>query len=273
MAELAPGFATLFKQWRQHRRVSQLDLAAEVGVSQRHLSFLETGRANPSQAMVLALAEALQVPLRERNSLLQSAGFASSFSEGKMDADTHRAFKSAIDQILVQQEPFPALVLDGRWNMIGFNPGALRFFSEFIDPIQAQADIGDPADFQIIRLCLHASGLRPYIENWHELVQTFLHRARRAQLANPSDPGVATLIDEILNHPDADQDWRKVWQVHHAPAIEMIMRKGDDRYRLFTMMAHFGAPGDITLEETSVELFYPSDDQTRELLFRLAANG
>ena len=106
MAEVAPGFSTLLKQWRQHRRISQLDLAADVGVSQRHLSFLETGRANPSQPMVLALAEALHVPLRERNSLLQSAGYVASFVEGNLDEASHSAFRSAIDQILAQQEPF-----------------------------------------------------------------------------------------------------------------------------------------------------------------------
>ena len=273
MAEPAPGFATLLKQWRQHRRISQLDLAADVGVSQRHLSFLETGRANPSQPMVLALAEALQVPLRERNSLLQSAGYVASFVEGSLDAESHRAFRSAIDQILAQQEPFPALVLDGRWNMTGFNPGALRFFSLFVDPIQAQADIGNPQEFQLIRLCLSERGLKPYIQNWHELIHSFLNRARKAKLANPADESLGIIIDEILNHPDADKDWHKVWQVNHAPAIEMVMAKDNVEYRFFTMHAHFGSPGDVTLEEISVELFYPADEATKTHMFTLAGTA
>ena len=273
MAEAAPGFSTLLKQWRQHRRVSQLDLAADVGVSQRHLSFLETGRANPSQPMVLALAEALHVPLRERNSLLQSAGYVASFVEGNLDEDSHSAFRSAIDQILGQQEPFPAIVLDGRWNMTGFNPGALRFFSLFIDPFQAQIDIGNPQEFQMVRLCLSDRALKPYIKNWHELVHSFLNRARKAKLANPADESLGVLIQEILDHPDADNDWHKVWQVHHAPAIEMVMAKDGIEYRFFTMLAHFGAPGDVTLEEISVELFYPANDETRERMFALAGSA
>jgi len=263
-------FATLLKQWRHHRHVSQLDLAIEAGVSQRHLSFLETGRANPSRPMVLALAHSLDLPLRERNSLLRSAGFGAAFSEGNLDAESYRVFREALQQTLDHAEPFPALVVDGRWNMVMANAGALRFFNLFIDPFTALADIGNPERFQIVRLCLHDKGFMPFILNWEALIASFLGRARRALLANPTDPHLPGLIEEILNHPRAPEDWRRIWSAHSAPAIEMVMHKDEQTYRLFTMLAHFGAATDVTLEELSVEMFFPADEVTRQQLTRLA---
>lgn len=270
MSEAVPMFASLLKQWRVYRHVSQLTLANMAGVSQRHISFLETGRANPSRPMVLALANSLDIPLRERNSLLQSAGFAAAFEEGNLDEEAYRVFREALQQNLQHQEPYPALVLDGRWNMAMANQAALKFFNLFVDPFAALVEIGNPTEFQMVRLCLHEKGFAPYIENWQELVGSFLTRARRALLANPKDQYLPQLIDEILDHPMAPDDWRTVWAMHAAPAVEMIMCKDDNRYRLFTMHAHFGAAGDITLEELSVELFYPADDYTKRRLTELA---
>ncbi len=270
MAETAPTFGSLLKQWRLFRHISQFDLALEAEVSQRHISFLETGRANPSRGMVLALANSLDLPLRERNSLLRSAGFGAVFAEGDLDEASHQVFREALQQTLDHAEPYPALVLNGQWNMIMANNAALRFFNVFIDPFAALAAMGNPDRFQMVRLCLHEDGLLPYIENWEELMSTFLARTRRALLDNPKDEHLPVLIEEILTHPNAPADWRKVWSSHSAPAIEMIMSKGSSRYRLFTMLAHFGAPTDVTLEELSVELFYPADDATREQLQKLA---
>lgn len=270
MAEAAPIFPALLRQWRHHRHLSQLELAGLTGVSQRHLSFLETGRANPSRAMVLALARGLDVPLRERNSLLQSAGFHPAFAEGSLDAESHALFRAALEQTLEHHEPFPALVLDGHWNMVMANAAALRFFGQFINPFEGLQAIGNPPDFQILRLCLHEQGLAPFIVNWEELVGSFLARARRAQIANPRHEGLARIVREILEHPRAPADWTQVWSAHAAPAVQMEMGKGDATYRLFTMLAHFGDPTDITLEELSVETFYPADEATRARLIALA---
>ena len=272
MAETAPTFGSLLKQWRNYRHISQLDLALETGVSQRHVSFLETGRANPSRAMVLALGNSLDLPLRERNSLLRSAGFGAVFAEGDLDEASHQVFREALQQTLDHAEPYPALVLNGHWNMIMANNAALRFFNLFIDPFAALLAIGNPERFQMVRLCLHEEGLLPYIDNWEALMSTFLARARRALLDNPKDEHLPQLIEEILAHPKAPGDWRKVWSSHSAPAIEMVMSNNGRQYRLFTMLAHFGAPTDVTLEELSVELFYPADDATRHQLQQLAQN-
>ena len=269
MAEVSPIFALLLKQWRKHRSVSQLDLALQAGVSQRHLSFLETGRANPSREMVLALADCLDLPLRERNSLLQSAGFGAVFNEGKLDEQSYQVFNEAIAQTLEHAEPYPAIVLDGQWNMVNANRAALRFFNLFVDPFAALQDMGSPEQFQMVRLCLHEKGLMPFIVNWEALVATFLARARRAYLSNPNSDALRKLIDEILAHPRAPKDWRTVWSSQTSPAIEMVMRNNQQEYRLFTMLAHFGAATDVTLEELSVELFYPADANTKTLLHSL----
>jgi transcriptional regulator with XRE-family HTH domain len=265
MTDVQPNFSQMLKQWRQHRHISQLDLASQSGISQRHISFLETGRSNPSRPMVLALADSLSVPLRERNALLHSAGYVAMFNEGRLDDSTLAVFRNAIEANLAHHEPYPAIVLDGRWNMVVANEAALGFFSQFIDPMQSLVEIGAPTEFQIVRLCLHENGLQPFIMNWQELLVAFLGRARRALLANPKDPGLAQLIEEITSHPLAPADWRSVWTTQTAPAIEMVMRKDDRQYRLFTMLAHFGAPADITLEELSIELFYPADEATKAL--------
>ncbi|MEM7077629.1 MAG: helix-turn-helix transcriptional regulator [Pseudomonadota bacterium] len=270
MAEAAPIFGTMLKQWRAHRHCSQLELAHRAGTSQRHVSFLETGRANPSRGMVLALAQGLDVPLREQNTLLRSAGFSAAFMEGDLQADSHALFHEALQQIIAQQMPYPALVLDGRWNMVMANPATLKFFGLFVNPLEIFARIGNPTEFQIVRLCLHEEGLMPYIHNWEALIGSFLARARKALLANPKHPSLPLLIDEITTHPRAPKSWQTVWSTDVRPALEMEMSRGDDHYRMFTMLAHFGSPGDVTLDEMSVELFYPADENTRAKLIALA---
>ena len=264
MAEAIPIFGTMLKQWRQHRHISQLDLALRAGVSQRHVSFLETGRANPSRPMVLALASSLDIPLREQNSLLQSAGFAAAFAEGDLDAASHKVFRDALNQTLEHAEPFPAVVLDGRWNLVMANQGALNFFGQFVDIFAALEAIGSPTEFQVVRLCLREEGLKPYIGNWEALVFSFLARARRALLLNPRDPYLPELVQEIAHHPDAPAEWQQPnWTSAPEPALAMTMQKDGQTWRFFTMLAHFGAAQNVTLEELSVETFFPADEATR----------
>jgi transcriptional regulator with XRE-family HTH domain len=264
-------FGALLKDWRQHRRVSQLGLSSLSGISQRHISFLETGRSRPSRATVLALSESLDIPLRERNALLQSAGFAAAYSERPLDGSRTAVFQSALQATLAHHEPYPALVLDGRWNLVMANDGALRFFARFVDLGNALGAIGAPQHFQIARLCLHEAGLKPYIVNWQELAWSFLARARRALLINPRDRYLPVLIEEISHHPEAPEEWRQPdWTSVPDPALTMVMEKDGERYALFTMMAHFGAAQSVTLEELSVETFFPADATTRAHLEALA---
>lgn len=266
-----PDFGYLLRDWRRHRRLSQLALSGRSGISQRHISFLETGRSRPSRPTVVALADALDIPLRERNALLRRSGFAPIYGEGPLDSQAMAVFREALELALEHHEPYPAMVLDGRWNMVLANQGALRFFSQFIDIGAALTAIGSPAEFQVIRLCLDERALRPWIVNWEELTYSFLQRARRALLINPNDTLLPVLIDEILDAPGAPAAWRAPdWATPPAPAVNMVLRQGGSTYALFTMLAHFGAPRDVTLEELSVETFYPADTATREHLRSLA---
>ncbi|MEQ8859672.1 MAG: helix-turn-helix transcriptional regulator [Pseudomonadales bacterium] len=266
-----PDFGHLLRHWRQHRRLSQLALSGRSGISQRHISFLETGRARPGRPTVVALSDALDIPLRERNALLQRSGFAPIYGEATIDSGAMSLFREALQLALDHHDPYPAIVLDGRWNMVMANPGALRFFGQFVDPVAAIEAIGSPAEFQMVRLCLDQRALRPYIVNWEELIYSFLQRARRALLINPNDPLLPGLIDEILNTHGAPAAWRAPdWSTPPAPAVNMIMRSGPQTYALFTMLAHFGAPRDITIEELSVETFYPADEATKAQILALA---
>ena len=264
-------FGVLLRDWRQHRRMSQLNLSAESGISQRHISFLETGRSNPSRGMVLALSDTLDIPLRERNTLLQRAGFTAAYSDAPLDDENSGVFQAALQASLEQQEPYPAMVLDGRWNLVMANTGAMTFFAQFINFAEALTTL-DAEDFQIIRICLSEQGLKPFIVNWNELTWAFLQRARRALLVNPRDEGLPRLIEDIVSHPDAPSAWQQPdWGTPPAPAISMVMEKNGARYALFTMLAHFGAAQSVTLEELSVELFYPADEATKRRLQDLAA--
>ncbi|MCZ6854615.1 MAG: helix-turn-helix transcriptional regulator [Gammaproteobacteria bacterium] len=267
----ALDFGAVLRDWRHHRRLSQLDLATQSGISQRHISFLETGRSNPSRPMVLALSDSLDIPLRERNWLLHSAGYTAFYAEQPLDEDAIAVFHNALKATLAHHEPYPAMVLDGRWNMVMANEAALRFFAIFIDPFTALGQMGSPTEFQIVRLCLSELGLKPYIANWQELTSTFLQRARRALVVNPNDVLLPVLIDEIQSHPDAPVQWRTPdWSTPPAPAINMVLEKDGTRYALFTMLAHFGAPQHVTIEELTVESFYPADETTRAALIELA---
>lgn len=257
-------FGSLLKDWRQHRRVSQLGLSMQSGISQRHISFLETGRSRPSRTMVLALADSLDVPLREQNALLQSAGFTPAYSEGPLEGAGTELFQAALQATLNHHEPYPAMVLDGRWNLIMANQGALNFFGQFVDIFAALEAIGSPSEFQVARLCLRDEGLKPFIDNWEAMIFSFLARARRALLVNPRDPCLPVLIREITGHPDAPPEWRQPdWTSMPDPAQVMKMSRNSVTYRLFTMLAHFGSATNVTLEEMSVETFYPADEATR----------
>jgi transcriptional regulator with XRE-family HTH domain len=266
------NFGSVLKEWRQHRRMSQMDLSFQSGISQRHISFLETGRSKASAGTVIALADSMDVPLRERNVLLESAGFRAHYKDSGLDASEIALFREAIQATIDHHEPYPAIVLDGRWNMTLMNSAALAFFGQYVDPIQALTDIGSPEAFQVARLCMADAGLAPYISNWTDLLFSFLQRARRALLFNPNDRLLPELIDEILSHRRSPKSWGNPdWATPPAPAITMNLEKDGVKCSLFTMLAHFGSPQQVSLEEMSVELFYPADKATKQRLLVLAS--
>ena len=259
----------LLRQWRERRRMSQLALALEAEISSRHLSFVETGRSRPSREMVLLLAEVLDVPPRARNDLLAAAGYAPIFRESALDAPEMAQFRRALDFLLRQQEPYPAIVLDRYWNVLLANPGTERFLSLFLDPEVAVA-LGPP---NAMRLICHPQALRPSIVNWEATAAALIQWLHR-DLLRSADAGLQLLRDELLAYPDVPRNWRTLdLDAPTAPFLTIEMQRGETRLKFFTTLTTLGTPYDITLHELRIESFFPADDATDTALRSLQAVG
>jgi transcriptional regulator with XRE-family HTH domain len=245
------------REWRTRRRMSQMDLALEAEISTRHLSFMETGRAQPSRDMLLHLAEQLEIPLRERNVLLVSAGFAPIFPERSLADPELAAARRAVDVILKAHEPYPALVVDLRWNLVAANAA--------IEPLLAGVDpellAGQP---NVMRLSLHPKGLAPRIVNLGEWQGHALERLRR-QVELTADAGLADLIEELRSYPRAPTPDRRPEDYGNV-VIPFQLMVGDTMLSLFGTTTVFGTPVDITLAELTLETFFPADAATAEAL-------
>jgi transcriptional regulator with XRE-family HTH domain len=196
-ATVAVGVGQLLRQWRAHRGLSQLDLSVEAGISARHLSFVETGRAQPSREMVLLLSRALDVPLRDRNELLVAAGYAPIYRQTDLAAPAMAQVRRALDFILRQQEPYPALVLDRHWNVLASNQGTARVQARFLDPA-AVAELGPP---NALRLMLHPRGFRPFIENWEPTAASMIQWLHRDVVGGVGDSRTRALLDSCWPTP------------------------------------------------------------------------
>ncbi|HKW91937.1 MAG TPA: helix-turn-helix transcriptional regulator [Methylomirabilota bacterium] len=261
----------LIKQWRERRRLSQLSLAVDAEISTRHLSFIETGRAQPSRDMVLLLARALEVPPRGRNDLLTAAGFAPVYRETGLDAPEMTNVRRALDFILRQQEPFPGLVIDGHWNLLMSNQGAGRLMGLFLSPEDVAAVGPRP---NAMRLFYHPRGMRPYVVNWEASAVALIQWLHLDIARGIGDAETRRLLDELLSYPDVPQKWRTLdLDITPAPFLAVEMRKGDLRIKFFSTLTSLGVPYDITLHELRVECFFPADATTETLLRDLARTG
>jgi transcriptional regulator with XRE-family HTH domain len=255
----------LIRQWRERRRLSQLSLALDAAISARHLSFLETGRANPSRDMVLLLARVLEVPPRGRNELLLAAGYAPVYHERGLDAPEMAQVRRALQFTLRQQEPYPALVVDGRWNILMSNEGATRLMGLFLDPAEA-ATLGPP---NALRLFYHPRGMRPFIVNWQATAGALIQWLHRDMLRGR--PETARLLDELLSYPDVPRAWRTLdLDAPAAPFLAVELAKDDLHLTFFSTLTSLGVPYDITLDELRVECFFPADEGSEALMRRLA---
>ncbi len=261
------GFGPLLRQWRERRRLSQLALAVDAEISTRHLSFIETGRAHPSRDMVLLLARVLEIPPRARNELLTAAGYAAIYRETRLEAPEMADVRRALGFILRQQEPYPALVVDGHWNILMSNEGATRMMGLFLDPA-ALAAVGPP---NAIRLTYHPQGLRPYIVNWDATAAALIQWLHRDVLRGIGDAETGRLLDELLSYPDVPRQWRLLdVDASTAPFLAVELAKDDVRLKFFSTLTTLGVPYDITLQELRVECFFPADAASDELMRRLA---
>jgi transcriptional regulator with XRE-family HTH domain len=261
------AFGVQLRAWRQTRHISQEELAARAGVSARHLSFVENGRSQPSRELVLALAGALDVPLRERNTLLAAAGFAAAFRASPLDGEVLASLRRAIDHMLDQQEPYGAVVVDGAWNLIRLNRGALRMFQRF--PIAS--DAGRDAARNLVLGAVHPEALRPYIVNWADVAGHLVARLHREVAARPGDDALSRLLARVLAQPGVPVEWRVfVPGRSTAPFIPVHLRSEQLEVKLFTMLTSIGTPLDVTAEEIHIETYFPADSTSEAALRALA---
>jgi transcriptional regulator with XRE-family HTH domain len=255
------GIGDHLREWRQRRRLSQLDLAGDAEISTRHLSFLETGRAAPSREMVLRLAERLDVPLRERNVLLVAAGFAPAFPQRPLDDPALVSARRAIDLVLKAHEPNPALAVDRHWNLVSAN----RMVMPLLEGIAPRL-LGQP--FNVLRLSFHPEALAQRTVNLGEWCAHLLERLHR-QCEATADPELLKLYQELKAYPIPA---RSAPIAADAVAVPFKMRLGDDILSFISTTMIFGTPVDITLSEIAVETFFPADDLTADRLRAMAAN-
>jgi transcriptional regulator with XRE-family HTH domain len=276
----------LLRDWRQRRRMSQLDLACEAEISTKHLSFLETGRSRPSREMVLHLAEQLAVPLRDRNILLGAAGFAPMFQERRFDDPALQAARRGVELLLAAHEPNPALAIDRHWIMLAANKGVLNLV-QGADPLLLQPPVN------VLRLSLHPAGLAPRIANLLQWRAHVIHRLRR-QIEVSGDSVLGDLLEEILDYPvsggpapvELEAASRAISHPSstsvHSPvgqepefdgvAVPFRLVTIDGTLSFYSATTVFGTPVDITLSELAIETFFPADAETARIM-RAMADG
>jgi transcriptional regulator with XRE-family HTH domain len=256
------GAGPLLKEWRGRRRRSQLELAVEAGVSTKHLSFVETGRARPSRELLMTLARHLDVPLRDRNSLLLAAGYAPRYHETQMDDPISQHVRSSLERLLATHDPYPGLVLDRQWNIVMANEGANRLVAGVPSYVE------EPRP-NVFRLSLHPDGAAAITINFPEWGGYMLDQLHRLVVAT-HDPTLIELEREVLAYPNVRALDRTAMSAGEEPQLLVPCRLnvGGVELSLFTMLTTFGTPSDITLDELAVELFFPADSATEEALRR-----
>lgn len=237
--------------------MSQLALAHEANVSPRHICFLETGRAKPSRDMVLLLADTLAVPLRERNELLLAAGFAPIFPECRLEDSDLAPIRTAIQAILTQQEPYPAVVMNRHWDIVSANSAATRFFAMVL------GNRTSPHAGNVLRMMFHPDGLRPFVENWEDVAQALVHRVHREAVGGALDAAGQQLLSEILAYPGVPTHWRSPGLGSPVvPVVPVSFKTAEQTFHFFSAVTVLGTAQDITLQELRIESFFPLDEAT-----------
>jgi transcriptional regulator with XRE-family HTH domain len=249
----------LLREWRQRRRMSQLDFSVEAEISSKHLSFLETGRSRPSREMLLKLAELLEVPLRERNTLLISAGFAPMFSERKLDDPSLQAARDAMEMVLKGHEPYPAIAVDRHWTLLAAN----RAIAPMLTDIKPEL-LAPPMN--VLRASLHPDGLAPRIVNLAQWRAHIFARLRR-QIEISADPVLIELLAELTTYPAPEHpNHRDRNEASNAFVVPMRLATPMGVLSFISTTTVFGTPIDVTLSELALEAFFPADAATAALL-------
>lgn len=260
-----PTVGTLLQHWRRTRHLSQLALAHEADVSPRHVCFVETGRAKPSRDMIVRLSTVLDVPLRERNAMLLAGGFAPMYSEAKLDAPELGPVRAALDAILKQQEPYPAVVMNRHWDVIEVNQAAQRFFAFLLGATRAQ----EPAN--VITLMFDPNGLRPWVLDWEVVAESLIERVHRECVGGVKDEATHKVLTEALAQPHVPTRFAKTQPgAAPLPVLPIAFQKDGKCFNYFSAVTTLGTPQDVTLQEIRIESFFPVDRLTEQLARELA---
>lgn len=258
---MSNGVGPLVRAWRGNRGLSQEHLAARAGVSARHLSFIETGRSQPGREVLLALAGALEVPLRDQNQLLLAAGLAPRFSASSLDGDELAMVRRGLDHALAHHEPFPAVVVDRTWHLLRVNRAAQRLLAAF-----AAGPPPPEVGGNLVLGLLHPLGWKPSVVNWDEVVGDLLERLHRECAAAPHDRALAELRARALAIPGVPEHFRSPRLAAIGPFALVHLRRGALELRLFTMVTTIGTPLDVTAEDLRIESYFPADDASDAVL-------
>lgn len=255
----------LLRHWRDLRGTSQLDLSFRAGVSQRHISFIESGRSVPSRQMLMDIAQTLDIPLRERNTLLLAAGYAPIYADGAWNAQEMQSVTKALARMLRQHEPFPALVMDRYWNVLMTNDAAPRFFNCFIDMAAREG----PRN--MLHLVFDPHGMRPFVADWPSVADSLIQRVYRESVGRVIDERTRELLDALRAYPDAQTGFESGHPLATdasaaaMPVIPIGFVKDGRVLKYFSMVASVGTPQTIAAQELRLECMFPADDETEAL--------
>lgn len=252
---VVPQLGDLLRYWRRQRGKSQLDLSLDSGISQRHLSFVESGRSVPSRDMLLIVSETLDIPLRERNVLLLASGYAPIYDEWRWEAPEISLLTKAIDRVLLQQEPHPALVLDRYWNVIKTNEAAPRFFGSFVD-LQAR-----PKPRNLLDLMFDPLGMRPFVENWDTVAAGLLERVHRESVGHVVDQKTAELLQNLEKYPGVKN--LSTVPKTQSPVLPITFVREGERISYFSLITTVGTPQSITAQELRIECMFPMKSEAK----------
>ena len=249
----------LLRQWRGARNKSQMEASLDAGVSQRHLSFIEIGRSVPSRETLIGIAEALEIPYRDRNSLLLAAGYAPMYEDAGWDEQELRNVTEALNRMLRQHEPYPAMVMDRYWNVLRTNTASPRFFNSFVD-LSAR-----PQPRNLLHLMFDPAGMRPFVANWEEVARTLIQRVSREAVGRVIDEKSQGLISALLAYPGTKPEWRTP-PVQRAPSdlpvIPIRFMKDGETLSYFSMLTTLATPQAIATQELRIESMFPMDGAT-----------
>lgn len=254
------AFSNMLRRWRKLKKMSQLDLSLESGISQRHISFLESGRSRPGRDVILQLANTLNMSLRDTNQFLKSAGFAPVFSERSLDDEAMVSINNALNMTLTHHEPFPALVVDRNWDLYMTNAATNKLLSLTGTPAPELMENGK---LNIYRLTFSNKGFRPFISNWQEIANPLLLRLQREVNDDPENSFLSRLFDEMQSLAGHNEYSANDISATIAPVLSLQLSFGEHQLKLFSMVSSFGTALDITAAELKVETFFAADEATR----------